>query len=296
MELRQLRYFVTVAEELHFGRAAERLMIVQSAVSQQIGRLERELGVELFDRSPRHVRLTEAGAVFLPAARAVLSAERRAFDTIGAYVDSRETVLRIGTSRGMGDRLTHVLEALSSRGYQVELVAVSPEERLRRVAERELDAAFIRGLDDETAHDVRLIPVWQDELLVALPSRHPLADASTLNLGDLARLPLVLTERRANPALVDLVTRSCQDAGFTPVPGPPHSTLQDTLASLAAGADGWTVLYATAADQVRTTRVAFRPVRPPLSLPAVLVVPPNTPGRTDALLAACRLPGSDLGS
>ncbi|MFC5187177.1 LysR family transcriptional regulator [Actinomadura harenae] len=296
MELRQLRYFVTVAEELHFGRAAERLTIVQSAVSQQIGRLERELGVELFDRSPRHVRLTEAGAVFLPAARAVLDAERRAVDTIGEYVDSRETVLRLGTSRGMGDRLTRVLEALAASGYRVELAAVSPEERLRRVAERELDAAFLRGVDDDLGHDVRMIPVWRDELMVALPSRHPLASAPTLDLGDLASLPLVLVERRANPALVDLVTRACQDAGFTPVPGPPHSTLQDTLASLAAGTDGWTVLYASAADQVRTTRVAFRPVRPPLSLPAMLVVPPNTPSRTEALLAACRVQDHDLGS
>lgn len=152
MELRQLKYFVTVAEELHFGRAAERLTIVQSAVSQQIVRLERELGVELFDRSPRHVRLTDAGAVFLPAARTVLDAERHALDTIGEYVDSRETVLRIGTSRGMGDRLTRVLEALTAGGHRVELVSVSPEERLRRVADRELDAAFLRGVADESGH------------------------------------------------------------------------------------------------------------------------------------------------
>ncbi|RFU43432.1 LysR family transcriptional regulator [Actinomadura logoneensis] len=288
MELRQLRYFVTVAEELHFGRAAERLAIVQSAVSQQIGRLERELGVELFDRSPRHVRLTEAGGVFLPAARAVLDAERRALDTIGAYAESRRTVLRIGTSRGMGDRLTQVIEAMAERGYRVEPAALPAEERVRRVADRELDAAFVRGVADETGHDVRLVPVWQDELLVALPARHPLAGGAAVDLADLAELPLVLTDRRSNPALVDLVTRSCEEAGFTPVPGPPHSTLQDTLASLAAGTGGWTVLYATAAEQVRTTRVVFRPVRPALSLPAVLVVPPNAPARTEALLAACR--------
>ncbi|MEV4258997.1 LysR family transcriptional regulator [Spirillospora sp. NPDC049652] len=288
MELRQLRYFVTVAEELHFGRAAERLTIVQSAVSQQIVRLERELGVELFDRSPRHVRLTEAGAVFLPAARAVLDAERQALDTIGEYVDSRETVLRLGTSRGMGDRLTLVLEALAERGYRVELAALPAEERIRRVAGRELDAAFIRGVADETGHDVRLIPVWQDELVVALPARHPLAKEAAVDLSRLADLPLILTERRTNPALVDLVTQSCREAGFTPVSGPPHSTLQDTLASLAAGTGGWTVLYATAAEQVRTSRVAFRPVRPALSLPAVLVVPPNAPARTQALLTACR--------
>ncbi|MFC4908744.1 LysR family transcriptional regulator [Actinomadura gamaensis] len=298
MELRQLRYFVTVAEELHFGRAAERLTIVQSAVSQQIGRLERELGVELFDRSPRHVRLTEAGAVFLPAARAILDAERRALDTIAEHVASRETILRIGTSRGMGDRLTSVLESLAASGYRVELTSTSPGERIRRVADRELDGAFIRGEPggpgepgepgEASDADVRFVPVWQDELLVALPARHPLAAEDPVPLPRLADLPLIITDRRANPALVDLVTRECQDAGFTPVPGPPHSTLQDTLASLGAGTEGWTVVYTTAAAQVRTTRVAFRRVTPPLSLPAVLVVPRTPSPRTTALLTACR--------
>ncbi|MCP2340608.1 LysR family transcriptional regulator [Actinomadura rupiterrae] len=296
MELRQLRYFVAVAEELHFGRAAERLTIVQSAVSQQIGRLERELGVALFDRSPRHVRLTEAGAVFLPAARAVLDAERHAADTIGAYVASRETVLRIGTSRGMGDRLTSILEALAASRYRVELSASAPEERIRQVADRELDAAFVRGVaDPPEGADVRLLPVWQDELLVALPARHPFADEESIDLARLADLPLIMTDRRANPALVELVVRACEDAGFTPVPGPPHSTLQDTLASLGAGTDGWTVVYSAAADQVRTTRVAFRPVRPPLSLPAVLVVPANPPARVSALIKAARNSGPRTG-
>lgn len=299
MELRQLRYFVAVAEELHFRRAAERLMIVQSAVSQQVRRLERELGVVLLDRSPRHVRLTEAGERFLPRARAVLEAEQRAVAAVAEYAVRSGpfgAVLRIGTSTGMGERLERFLEAIGRLAPQtrVELSSGPTAARLEQVAAGLLDACFARGVE-QGPDGVRLIPVWQDALVVAISARHPLARQESVELGELAHLPLRLTARRFNPPLVDLVTGACRDAGFEPVPGHTQSSLQDTLAAFGAGAAGWTVLYAAHARQLATARVAFLPVSEPgpggapLSLPAVLAVRESMPRAwLTPLLAACR--------
>lgn len=313
MELRQLRYFVAVAEELHFGRAAERLMIVQSAVSQQVRRLERELGADLLDRSPRHVRLTEAGERFLPHARKLLEAEQEAVAAVAEFsVRSQEfgPVLRIGTSTGMGARLEQFLEAMASSAprTRIELSSAPTSIRLEQVAAGQLDACFARGVE-QGPEGVRLIPVWQDELVVALSARDPLAQREPLELRDLAHLPLILTARRLNPPLVDLVTGACRDAGFEPVPGQARSSLQDTLAAIGAGTPGWTVLYAAHARQLATSRVKFLPIWEPLAqqgpgdspcrararlgLPAVLAVRRSMPRtRLAPLLAACRASGT----
>jgi DNA-binding transcriptional LysR family regulator len=299
VELRQLRYFLAVAEELHFGRAAERLMIVQSAVSQQVRRLERELGVDLLDRSPRHVRLTEAGERFLPHARAVLEAEQRAVAAVAEYAALAGpfgAVLRIGTSTGMGERLERFLEAMRALAprTRIELSSGPTSARLEQVAAGQLDAAFARGVE-QGPDGVRLIPVWQDELMVALSARDPLARRESVRLRELAHLPLLLTARRLNPPLVDLVTGACRDAGFEPVPGP-ASGLQDTLAAFGAGVPGWTVVYAAHARRLVPGTVKFLSVveSPPdqgssLSLPAVVAVREAMPrARLALLLAACR--------
>ncbi|MGW7492518.1 LysR family transcriptional regulator [Streptomyces sp. NPDC054786] len=189
MELRQVRYFVMVAQELHFGRAAEKLHIVQSAVSQQIGRLERELRTELFDRSARQVRLTAVGERFLPEARALLAAEQRARAVIAEFAEVRAATLRVGTSTGLGAHLDRVLEALADLApeIRVELVAARARERLDRVASGELAAAFLRGEPRDGQRDgLRFVPLWQDPLVAVVPARHPPA-ASPDTASDLDR-------------------------------------------------------------------------------------------------------------
>ncbi|MFE9555209.1 LysR substrate-binding domain-containing protein [Streptomyces sp. NPDC006703] len=286
MELRQLSYFVTVAEELHFGRAAGRLHIVQSAVSQQVRRLERELGAELFDRSPRHVRLTAAGERLLPEARAVLAAAERA----RAAVRERAT-LRLGTSTGLGEHLDRVLGAFAGLAPDtaVELVSAPTRDRLAQVADGRLDAAFVRSR--QPAPGLRILPLWEDPLVAAVPAAHPLARKDEIALADLADLPLCITARRNNPALVDLVVGACHAAGFEPVPGPVSGSLQDTLATIGLSPQ-WTVVYAAHARVLHSPRVAFRPFRAPgLVLPTCLVVAAErrTPA-LDLLLSACSKP------
>jgi DNA-binding transcriptional LysR family regulator len=208
VELRQLEYFVAVAEQMHFGRAAATLSIGQPAISQQIARLERELGILLIDRSGRTVRLTEAGGRFLPEARAVLAAVERAR---GSVADPVRTV-RLGSSAGLGDRLGSVLQALGELlpTTATELVRVPTRARLERVASGQLDAAFVRGVT--SAPGVELIEVWRDRLLVVLPASQ---DHGPIGLDELAALPLRIVPRRLNPPLVDLVLTACAEAGFT---------------------------------------------------------------------------------
>ncbi|WP_030160754.1 LysR family transcriptional regulator, partial [Streptomyces sp. NRRL S-244] len=281
MELRQLRYFVTVAEELHFGRAAERLHIVQSAVSQQVQRLERELGADLFDRSPRHVRLTGAGERLLPEARAVLAAAERARAAV-----REQAGLRLGTSTGLGEHLDRVLGDLAvlAPDTSVQLVSAPAHDRLEQVADGRLDAAFVRSL--EPTPGVRILPLWKDPLVAALPAAHPLARETELAISDLAGLRLCITARRNNPALVDLVVGACHSAGFEPLPGPVSGSLQDTLATIGAGSmPMWTVLYAAQARVLLSPRVAFRPFRAPgLALPIGLAVRRETPPAALAVL------------
>ncbi|HZC73210.1 MAG TPA: LysR family transcriptional regulator [Jatrophihabitans sp.] len=295
MELRQLEYFVAVAEEMHFGRAAATLSIGQPAVSQQVARLERELGVRLFDRSSRTLRLTPAGGRFLPEARAVLAAAERAR---GVAADPAMTAasrtLRLGSSTGLGNRLNRVLQALGELlpTTSTELVSVPTRARLERVAGGQLDAAFVRGVT--SAPGVELIEVWRDRLLAVLPAAQYRAADEPIRLAELATMPLRLVPRRLNPPLVDLVLGTCAAAGFTPVPGGTLGSLQDLIAAVGSGAPSWTVVYEPLAQTLHQPLVAFLPTEPALIMPTALAVPADATSRQVApLLRACAAAESD---
>jgi DNA-binding transcriptional LysR family regulator len=243
VELRQLRYFVAVAEEGGFGRASERLSIVQSAVSQQVRHRERRLGVALFDRSSRRVRLTAAGERLLPEARAVLAAADRTRRIAADIAAGDSDVLRLGTVQGPGDRMYRMLTELAAvaPGLHVRPHRLSAANRLAAVRSGDLDAALVRAA--RPAKDLNLLHVWTDPLYVAVPVDHQVPSGRTVCLEDLADLPLRLAPRDANAPFHDLITDSLRSRGSEPLLGPPFNTLQQTLTAIAAGPPTWTVFY-----------------------------------------------------
>lgn len=287
MEIRQLEYFVAVAEELHFGRAAERLHIGQPAVSQQVARLERELAVQLFERSTRRVQLTSAGARLLPEAKASLTALERLRLTVVEPIGGMTGLLRVGTSEGLGERLDRVLESLvnAAPALEVRLLSMPLIKRLDAVRAGELDAAFVRPAGATAGLEAS--PVWTDSLVAALPATHPLAARSVLRLTDLANVPLRMSDRDANTGVYDLLLNALHEAGVDPPRGPVISSMYDALSEIGSTAPAWTVLYSAAADRLDIRRVAFRK----LDLPAVQTllvtstVPPSAAVRL--LLDSC---------
>ncbi len=271
MELRQLRYFVAVAEEGGFGRAAARLGVAQSAVSRQVGRLEEEWGTPLFERTTRRVRLSGAGERLLPEARAVLAAAGRAARVAADIAAGDDGVLRLGAVHGPGDRLDRVLADLTAGapGLRVELRSLPVTDRLAAVRTGELDAALVRAVD--SAPGLALLPLWTDPLYAALPRDHPLATRPRLEPGELAALPLRLAPRGENPPFHDLVTGAVRAPA-----GPPFTGLRETLTAIGTDPEpSWTVFY-DVRGLPAPPRVAVRPLAG-LTVTTALAVPPGPP-------------------
>ena len=271
MELRHLAGFVAVAEELHFGRAAARLHMSQSPLSQQIRLLERDLGVELFERSTRSVQLTAAGRTFLEPAREVLasaSVARRAARTSGRGEIGRLSLGFAGASSAV--TLPLLTRAVAAELPGIEVALHGPHfsaEVVGRIAEGALDLGFAtvanpRGLG------TRL--VRRDPLLLAVADVHPLAERESVALDELAAEHFVSFPAARGSEVRALSVRSCLEAGFSPaiVQEAPDSF---SLLSLVGSGVG-VALVVEAARSIRLDHVVFVPLEgePPL-LPVCLV-------------------------
>ena len=236
MELRQVQAFLAVAEEMHVGRAAERLAVNQPTLSRQIAALERVVGVPLFDRSRRRLALTPAGAEFLTGAGDLV---RRA-DTLvdGARRAQRGElgVLRVGfVQSATFQALPRLLTGFRRVCPDVEVVVTAMTTLRQKAALRDgtLDAGLLRPTFDEPGIATRTVS--EDPLVAALPAGHPLAARPRLTLADLAGEEFVFYEREAGPAVYDRIVGYCLSAGFTPRIAQDALDVQTIVALVAAG-------------------------------------------------------------
>ena len=219
MELRHLRYFVAVAEELNFRRAAERLHVAQPALSVQIRQLEGEIGVGLLERDRHHVALTAAGSVFLGRARQTLQAADEATRAAVRAARGETGRLAVGFIAQLSyEWLPNVLRAYRQRFRDVEIVLteLAPSRQIEELIARRLDLGII-GLGLPDAHEELAVAVMSEEgLVVALPLDHPLATRRTLSLKELSRERFIFTVRTDSPAFNPWLLRLCHEAGFEP--------------------------------------------------------------------------------
>jgi DNA-binding transcriptional LysR family regulator len=258
MELRRLRYFCAVAEELHFGRAADRLALAQPGLSQQIKALEAELGTSLFVRSSRRVSLTEAGAVLYPEARSLLAAADALEARVRAVAAGGAGRLRVHTTRSAP---AGVAAALIDRfrdecpGVELQLVTGFTGWNLEELRAGRSDVVFVRPpLDADPG--VALVDLGEEELVVALPADHTLAARRRLRPADLRGEAVVSWPRRNAPGMHDRIEAQVW-AGRRPNVVREEPDDEQVLRAVAAGV-GLAVMIGTRLASLRVPGVAVR--------------------------------------
>jgi DNA-binding transcriptional LysR family regulator len=238
MELRQILYFVAIAEVEHFGRAALRLRIAQPALSRQMKLLEAEMGVELFERLPRGVRLTVAGRTFLAETRGLQAQLARAVEAARAAAAGQQGVLRLGFIEAAAwhglvpDALR--LFRLRFPGIELSLASMATEGQLAAIRQGTLDGALV--YNPLPADDLIALPLARHPVVLAVPAKSPLAARGRVSLSDLADHPLIGFQRRASPRFFDDVHARFRAAGIMPRTIAELTVETDILALVSAGA------------------------------------------------------------
>jgi DNA-binding transcriptional LysR family regulator len=287
LELRHLRYFCQVADELHFGRAASRLAVSQPALSVQIRRLEEIVGATLFERHTRQVALTEAGRVFDEAARRLLR------DVEAAVVATRQAhegevgMLRVGFGPTlMLSTLAHVIRTYRVRfpGVRVDLRELPTAEQVDALLRGNLDVGFVRGAEaDPRLHVERFA---SEPLLVAVNRDHRCAGQARVRLAELADDPWVLFPRAIAPHFHDQVIALCRAAGFAPRVVQESREVHTTVGLVGAGV-GVTIVPETV-RRMTGMDVVYKPI--PRAALRLSIVRPSGPTRpvVETFLAVAR--------
>jgi DNA-binding transcriptional LysR family regulator len=260
LDPRLLRPFVVLADELHFGRAAERLHVTQPALSQQIARLERQLGVRLFERTRAHVELTEAGAAVLSPARTAVEAAAAAADVARSHASGDAGELRLGLSPGAH----YVAQALLA-----EFARQRPDVRVRatqdssgalgeQVAAGRLELAL--GFATGPVEGVVREPLRDEPAVVAVGAGHPLADRAQVSLAELSNETFALVDARDGAGYNEAVVALCRRDGFEPRTRPdPHGPMTWETAVRTEGCVGLTTRSAAPSTARGVRLLELRP-------------------------------------
>lgn len=273
MELRHLRYFVAVAEELSFTRAAERLHIGQPPLSQQIQALEAEIGAKLLERNKRRVLLTEAGRLFLADARRMLALAEQAKETAHRAHMGEAGELRVGFT--FSTPFTPLFAKVVRRYRQAyPRVLLSFQEmttlhQLARIEARELDVGFVRPASMQLPHKVALTKLRSDPLRLVLPTDSPLARQESIAVKDLAGQAFVVFPKDAGTGIYHQIFELCRAAGFTP-----HIAMEagepSTIIGLVAAGCGISVLPGSF-EGIHMEGVVYRPLADPEATTSMLL-------------------------
>lgn len=262
MELRHLRYFVAVAEELHFGRAAERLAMAQPPLSHQIRQLEQEIGTPLFTRTNRRVQLTAAGEVLLEEARAILARVAQAVEKAQRTGRGEAGWFGVGfVASAIYGVLPLILRRFREAYPEVELVLLELPglEQWQALRDKRIHVGFARLPVEEDG--IVLEQVTQETLLVALPAAHLLAGRPELRLAELAGEALILYPQESESRFAEYVLRLCAAAGFTPQVVQRTGEIQTAVSLVSAGIG--VAVVPSSARNLRQEGVVYRPLVEP---------------------------------
>jgi DNA-binding transcriptional LysR family regulator len=273
IELRHLRHFVAVADELHFRRAAIRLGMTQPPLSQSIARLEAALHLELFDRSRRQIRLTEAGHAFLDSARSLLDSIEQAVATAQAAADGRIGRLRMTYVGTASYALLPRLVAKYRERYplvHVDMIERTSAAQVEALVRGEADVGLVR-IPMAEIPALRFETIDSEPFVVALPEKHPLADSGNLRLPQLARESFVMFPAREAPAYHARIVNACLDAGFAMTVAQEAVQMHTIVGMVAAGLG--IALVPGSLHHLHQPGVVYRPCDPyPASLRAEIAL------------------------
>ena len=236
MELRQIRYFVVLAEELHFGRAASKIPIAQSALSQQIKKLEEELNGQLFYRDTHQVLLTEVGEVFLKQATSILTAVHEAEAAVEQTIRGEHGTLRIGfVEAALWDILPTLIHSYKQKYPHVDIIPhqMTTAMQLDALMQDQIQLGIVGSQRPDPAIQYHLIR--EERCLLALPPTHPLTKKETIAIHDLVNEPFVAIRREAGAFYFDQFIQTCMANGFSPTIALTADNMQSLLAFVAAG-------------------------------------------------------------